>query len=227
MPDVLCSNHGTWKADKKCIWYHWRCYTVRSMNLKKLLRLAQIVHQYYGNGIKKNSNSTQFMLSIRRLKTFTTRGQVAEFKFESKFELLPVIWQSLPKLFQKTIEGFEDKIKCRALGAALRHSLRRLARVGRASTNTGRFPVGGSRCAPRPARLRNSNSVQESTRFKWFVNFGQWRITFFLLQGLWNENFDGIGEKFTVVAVDLPSKAAPIALLNLSISHWSLSKNMT
>ena len=47
-----------------------------------------------------------------------------------------------------------------------------LARVGRASTNTGRFRVGGSRCGPRPARLRktcyhscDTDSVQESTRF--------------------------------------------------------------
>ena len=47
-----------------------------------------------------------------------------------------------------------------------------LGRVGRASTNTGRFRVGGSRCGPRPARLRktcyhscDTDSVQESTRF--------------------------------------------------------------
>ena len=36
-----------------------------------------------------------------------------------------------------------------------------------------------------------------------------------------NENFDAIGKKL------LQTKAAPIALLNLSIIHWSLSKNMT
>ena len=35
---------------------------------------------------------------------------------------------------------------------------------------------------------------------------------------MWNEIFDGIGEKL------LQTKAAPIASLNLSISHWSLSK---
>ena len=38
---------------------------------------------------------------------------------------------------------------------------------------------------------------------------------------MWNKIFDGIDEKL------LPSKAGPIALLNLSIIHWSLSKYMT
>ena len=36
-----------------------------------------------------------------------------------------------------------------------------------------------------------------------------------------NDISDGIGEKL------LQTKAAPIALLNLSITHWSLSENMT
>ena len=47
-----------------------------------------------------------------------------------------------------------------------------LVRVGRASTNTGRFRVCGSRCRPRPARLRktcyhscNTDWVQEPIRF--------------------------------------------------------------
>ena len=43
----------------------------------------------------------------------------AEFKSKSKFEPLPVIWQSLRRLFQKTIEGLEGKINGQALGAAL------------------------------------------------------------------------------------------------------------
>ena len=50
-------------------------------------------------------------------------SQAAEFKFESKFESkfepLPVIWQSLRRLFQKVIEGLEGKINGQALGAAL------------------------------------------------------------------------------------------------------------
>ena len=61
-----------------------------------------------------------------------------------------------------------------------------LARVKRASTNTGRFWVGGSRCWQRPASLRktcyhscDTDSVQELTRFKCFVNLGQWPLIFF------------------------------------------------
>ena len=46
-------------------------------------------------------------------------GHVAEFKFESKFEPLPVIWQSLRRLFKKVIEGLEGQINGQALWAAL------------------------------------------------------------------------------------------------------------
>ena len=38
---------------------------------------------------------------------------------------------------------------------------------------------------------------------------------------MWNENFHGIGEKL------VPTKAAPIAIINLLISHWSLSRHKT
>ena len=52
-------------------------------------------------------------------------GQAAEFKFEStgKFEPLPVVWQSIQRLFQKVIEVLEGKIDGQALGAALLHCL--------------------------------------------------------------------------------------------------------
>ena len=46
-------------------------------------------------------------------------GHAAQFKFESKVEPLPVIWQSLQRLFQKVIEGLEGKINGQPLGAAL------------------------------------------------------------------------------------------------------------
>ena len=59
-------------------------------------------------------------------------GQAAEFKFESKFEPLQVIWQSLRRLFQKVIEGLEGKINGQALGAALLLCLR--GSDGRAQT---------------------------------------------------------------------------------------------
>ena len=50
-------------------------------------------------------------------------GQAAEFKFESKFKPLPVIWHFLLRLFQQVIEGLEGKINCQALGATLLHCL--------------------------------------------------------------------------------------------------------
>ena len=79
------------------------------------------------SAFKKNSNSTQFIELYfgvsEQTKPLQPIGQAAEFKFESKFEPLPVIWQSLRRLFQKTIESFDCKINGQALGAALRHSL--------------------------------------------------------------------------------------------------------
>ena len=59
-------------------------------------------------------------------------GQAAECKFESKFEPLPIIRQSLRRLFQKVIECLEGKINGQALGAALRLCLR--GSDGRAQT---------------------------------------------------------------------------------------------
>ena len=53
-------------------------------------------------------------------------GQAAVFKFESKFEHLLVIWQSLLRLFPKVIEGLEGKINGQPLGAALRQHKHRV-----------------------------------------------------------------------------------------------------
>ena len=62
---------------------------------------------------------------LEAIKPLQLVGQAAEFKFESKFEPLQVIWQSLQGLFQKVIEG---KINRQALGAALLLCLRGLDR---------------------------------------------------------------------------------------------------
>ena len=51
-------------------------------------------------------------------------GQATEFKFESMFEPLQVIWQSFQRLFQKVIEGLEGKTNGQALLAALQLCLR-------------------------------------------------------------------------------------------------------
>ena len=62
-------------------------------------------------------------------------AQVAEFKFESMLEPLPVIWPSLQRLFQKVIKVLEGKINCQVLGAILLLCLRGLDR--RAQTTQG------------------------------------------------------------------------------------------
>ena len=56
---------------------------------------------------------------LEAIKPLQLVGQAAEFKFESKFEPLQVIWQSLLWLFQKVIKGIEGKINSQALGADL------------------------------------------------------------------------------------------------------------
>ena len=62
---------------------------------------------------------TVYFGASEQIKPLQPVDQAAEFKFESKFEPLPVIWQSLRRLFQKVIEGLEGKINGQALGAAL------------------------------------------------------------------------------------------------------------
>ena len=89
---------------------------VRGMSLRKVILLG------ISNGLKISE----------AIKPLQLDGQAAEFKFESKFEPLPVIWQSLRRLFQKTIEGLEGKINRQALGAARLLYLRKL--YGRAQT---------------------------------------------------------------------------------------------
>ena len=94
-----------------------------------------------------------FPFGLEAIKPLQLVGQVAEFKFESKFEPL------LPCLSSGNISGSA----CAGLSSPAL-----LARIGWASTNTGRSQVGCSRCWPRLACLRktcyyscNSYSVQE------------------------------------------------------------------
>ena len=73
--------------------------------------------------------------AIKPIKPLQLVGQVVGFKYESKFEPLPVIWQSLRRLHSKIIEGLDGKINGQALGAALLLCLRRSD--GRAQTQGG------------------------------------------------------------------------------------------
>ena len=99
---------------------------------------------------------TVYAVISEAIKPLKLVGQVAEFKFESKFEPLPVIWQSLWRLFQKIIEGLGEKSTAKHLGASWGRSPALLARVGRVSTNTGRFQVCWSRCWLQQAHLRKT-----------------------------------------------------------------------
>ena len=128
---------------------------------------------------KKNSKTTQFIELYsgvsEQIKALQPIGQAAEFKFESKFKPLPVIWQSLPKAIPEENRRFWLQNQWpsswgRALGRVRRASTLGLVRW--ASINTGSFLVGGSRCLPRQARFRitcyhscYTDSVQESKGF--------------------------------------------------------------
>ena len=81
-------------------------------------------------------------------------GQAAEFKFESKFELLQVIWQSFRRLVQKVIKGLEGQINSQALETNLLLCLGGLD--GRAQTQafSKSAAVAEGRESPRPARFK-------------------------------------------------------------------------
>ena len=44
------------------------------------------------------------------IKLWQSVSQAAEFKFESQFEPVLIIWQSLSKVLQKAVKDFECKI---------------------------------------------------------------------------------------------------------------------
>ena len=109
---------------------------------------------------KKNSNSTQFIELYfgvsEQTKQLQPIGQAAEFKFESKFEPLQVIWQSPPKAVAAVREDNRRFRGKNPWPSSWGSAPARLVRVGRASTNTGRFLVGGSHCGQRLARSRKT-----------------------------------------------------------------------
>ena len=116
--------------------------------------------------LKRIQTPDSWFWDIGADESIQTVGQVAELKFESKFEPLPVIWQSLPKAVPEENRRFWLQNQCLS---SLDLAPAQLGRVGRRS----------SCCWQQPARLRKTwchsfytDSVQESTRFWWFVNLG-------------------------------------------------------
>ena len=107
------------------------CYApMWGMSLRKVTSLGSNLASV--TDLKRIETPHSLCCDFGGYKTLQLVGQAAEFKFESKFEPLDVIWQSLRRLFQKTIEGLEGKINGQALGAALRLCLR--GSDGRAQT---------------------------------------------------------------------------------------------
>ena len=92
-------------------------------------------------------------------------GHAAEFKFGVAAGHLTISLKAVP-------EGNQRFRGQNQLPSSLGRSPALLARVGQASTNAGRFQVGGSRCWQRQACLKKTHyhscytdSVQESIRF--------------------------------------------------------------
>ena len=119
---------------------------VWGMSLRKITSLGSNLASV--TDLKEFKLHTVYALISEAIKPLQLVGQAFECKFESKFEPLLVI--------RPSSWGRSEAL---------------LAQVGVASTNTGRFRVGGSRCGQRQARLRktcyhscDTESVQESTR---------------------------------------------------------------
>ena len=133
--------------------------------------IIEVMHWSVGvfNRPNKNSNSTQIILwfwtHLEQIKSLQPIGQEAEFKFESKFKPLPVIWQSLLNAIPE--RNWRFWLKNQWLSSWGRAQAQ-LGQVGLARTNTGSFQVGCSHCCQLPASLRqtcyqscNTDSVWE------------------------------------------------------------------
>ena len=94
---------------------------VLGMSLRKVTSLGSNLASV--TDLKRIELHTVYSVISEATKPLQLVGQAAEFRFESKFEPLPVIWQSLQRLFQKVIKALEGKINGQALGAAIRRCL--------------------------------------------------------------------------------------------------------
>ena len=76
------------------------------MSLRKVTSLGS--NSASVTDLKEFKLHTVYAVISEAIKPLQLVGQAAEFKFESKFEPLPVIWQSLRRLFQKVILRWSD-----------------------------------------------------------------------------------------------------------------------
>ena len=142
----------------------WKPCPVLGMSLRNLTLLGSNLASV--TDVKKIRTPHSLCCDFGGYRTFTTRLSGGDFNFESKFELLPVIWQSFRTLFQKVIKGLEGEINGQPLLAAL---LLCFARVGLASTNTGRFWVDSQAVAASSNRLawgKHATTLTILTQFK-------------------------------------------------------------
>ena len=146
------------------------------MSIRKLTLLgSNLASLQY---LKRNQTPHSLCFDFGGDKTFTTRWSGC------RVQVWVQVWAPAGRLAISQIlsdgcsrgnRRFRGKINGQALGAALQHSLGGTD-DGRAGTNTSVSELapqlGGSRCRPRPARLRkicchscHTDSVQESKRF--------------------------------------------------------------
>ena len=110
---------------------------------------------------------------------------MAEFQFEFKFEPLPVIWQSLQKAIREDNRRFRCKFNGRAFGAGTAWAVpsrRQSLRAATGSLQENVLPL---------LRYWLSSRVK---KVECFVDIGPQRVTCF---SMWNEIFDGTGEKLS------------------------------
>ena len=151
-------------------------------------------------------------------------GQVAEFKFESKFWPLPVIWQFLWRLFHKVIEGWEGKISSQALGAALLLCLHRLdwqaqtwtqgiAKSAAVAAGSGWLALG-----------KHATTLAILNQFK-----SQQGFMLCKFQGATSHFFFHVKWKFQWNRLEVVANQSSSHCFAQSFyqSHWSLCKNMT
>ena len=113
--------------------------------------------------LKRNSNSRHFILWLRRRKTLNLFVKRQSSNFSPKMSCSSK--GCFRSGIQEAMEGFECRINGRALGVALQHIVRR------ASTKSGRFRVGRTRCWQRPSRFRKKCRHSCDTDYVRVLNF--------------------------------------------------------
>ena len=146
-----------------CLLFHWgnnqRDFLLWSGGLISFQHSPQLLTS------KEFKLHTVYFGTLEHIKPSQLVGQAAEFRFESKFKPLPVIWQSLsgwirvPKAFPEDNRRFWLQNQWLS---SLGRTQAQLGLVGLVRSNTRNFQVGGSHCwhwATEPMPLSSCYSV--------------------------------------------------------------------